>query len=58
VKVYKLAIRCTCDEGGIVEIRAAMEVDTIDNDDRGIFAESTVSDEIGIRFGRRGIVRI
>lgn len=56
--MYKLAIRCTCEERGIVEIMAAMEVDRTDNEERGSFAESAVSEEIGILFGRRGIVRI
>jgi len=58
VKAYKLAIRCTCEDRGIAEITAAMEVDRTDNEDRGSFAESAVSEEIGILFGRSGIVRI
>lgn len=58
MNAYKLAIRCTRDERGISEIRAGMEDDKTDNEDRGEFAESTVSEEIGILFGRRGIVRI
>jgi hypothetical protein len=51
-------MRCTCGGGGIAERRAAMEVDKTDNEDKGSFAESAVSEEMGILFGRRGIVRI
>jgi hypothetical protein len=39
-----------------VETRSAIEVDKTDNEDRGSFAERVASDEIGIRFGRSGIV--
>jgi hypothetical protein len=58
VKAYRLAIRCTWDWRGIVETRSAIEVDKTDNEDRGSFEERAVSDEIGMRFGRRGIVSI
>lgn len=58
VKAYRLAIRCTWDLRGIVETSSAIEVDKTDNEDRGSFAERAVSDEIGIRFGRRGVVSI
>lgn len=41
-----------------METMSAIEVDKTDNEDRGSFAERAVSDEIGIRFGRSGIVSI
>ena len=41
-----------------MDIMSAIEVDKTDNEDRGSFAERAVSDEIGIRFGRSGIVSI
>lgn len=41
-----------------METMSVIEVDKTDNEDRGSFAERAVSDEIGIRFGRSGIVSI